>query len=313
MTWSTTNAEAVCPVTGLTAASQKDSVPSCPFAAAGAASPSPDSPSSTPTTPPALTDDVSSSSRSSLTLSTSSRSPSPDDPSPNDSADPTFCPDTTALAHLHQLRSQPGFHIPLPLSTALQLFPNAAAHLTAAASTPTLYDPTPLDTALTASLHAHLRPTTSTPWSTPYPTAFTWSAVAAHLSSTAPPTAPTTHTWTAIAFRSRRRRDINSPRLFLADLLAQTEASLATSGALLAYWYSDADAVTGDCLATCVWADGGLARSVNGLPLHRGAVGLAREAYAWYGVERWEVGWRRDEGFAFTRVAVHERTLVGEA
>ncbi|KAJ1719033.1 hypothetical protein LPJ53_006126 [Coemansia erecta] len=100
--------------------------------------------------------------------------------------------------------------------------------------------------------------------------------------------------WYAVVFRSKRRADCNNVDLFMADKNAYEEAYAHTNGALLVYWYSDLDD-NNDCLATCVWTSRVIARSVNSLPAHREAAGLAAGAYVHYHIDRYRIQWLAGE------------------
>ncbi|KAJ2485253.1 hypothetical protein EV174_001858, partial [Coemansia sp. RSA 2320] len=100
--------------------------------------------------------------------------------------------------------------------------------------------------------------------------------------------------WYAVVFRSKRRTDCNNVDLFEADRNAYREAFSSTNGSLLMYWYTELDA-DDNCLATCVWSNRELARSVNMLPAHREAARLSAGSYVHYIIDRVCITWLPDE------------------
>ncbi|KAJ1729280.1 hypothetical protein LPJ72_005057 [Coemansia sp. Benny D160-2] len=96
--------------------------------------------------------------------------------------------------------------------------------------------------------------------------------------------------WFAVAFRSQRRKDCDNVDLFDADKNAYEEAYYATNKSLLMYWYTDLDQ-DNNCLASCVWTDRDIARSVNTLPHHREAAQLSAGSYVHYTVDRCRIQW----------------------
>ncbi|KAJ2358792.1 hypothetical protein GGF43_000577 [Coemansia sp. RSA 2618] len=96
--------------------------------------------------------------------------------------------------------------------------------------------------------------------------------------------------WYAVVFRSKRRADCSNADLFEADERAYTEAFESTNGALLVYWFTGLDE-DHNCLATCVWSERDIARSVNSLPRHREAARLSADVYVHYNIDRYRITW----------------------
>lgn len=90
--------------------------------------------------------------------------------------------------------------------------------------------------------------------------------------------------WYIVAFRSTRRKDADSDKLYQADRDAHEEA--VTAGGLLLYWYGSINGA-GENLATCIWQSRKDAIAANRNPKHAIAARLASTTYERYVLERY--------------------------
>ncbi|GAA5837913.1 hypothetical protein JCM11251_004697 [Rhodosporidiobolus azoricus] len=192
--------------------------------------------------------------------------------------------------------------------------------------------------AVSLSLHAALhsfRPVTPHYAISPYASAFNWEELVLEDVSTAEgdvvDVVDEEHEWYIVAFRSRRRRDLeeNEAReLYEKDRAAHEEA-VSAHGGLIAYWFgspvplspspinttsssfpassavstssaSNPFDLSGRNLATCIWSSRAHALAAMKGPKHAAAARLAHRTYESYTLERYTL--RKERGSRSVRV-----------
>ena len=89
-----------------------------------------------------------------------------------------------------------------------------------------------------------------------------------------------------MVFRSVRRADVDEPRLTAYDDRAHAEAAAAPG---FVHYFKGPLTERRECLSFCLWNSRQEARAASGLPAHREAVTLIREAYERYTLEFFRV------------------------
>ena len=88
--------------------------------------------------------------------------------------------------------------------------------------------------------------------------------------------------WYLVVFRSVRKADVDEQRLTAYDDRAHAEAATAQG---FVHYFKGPLTERRECLSFCLWNSRQEARAASGLPAHRGAVTLIREAYERYTLE----------------------------
>jgi hypothetical protein len=101
--------------------------------------------------------------------------------------------------------------------------------------------------------------------------------------------------WYMVAFRSRRRADVDEDRLTEYDDWAHAEAAKAPG---FVHYFKGPTTSDGRCMSFCLWDSRTEARAAAGRPAHTKAAALTHEAYAEYSLEFHRVT-KADSGFAF--------------
>ena len=100
-----------------------------------------------------------------------------------------------------------------------------------------------------------------------------------------------------MVFRSVRRADVDESRLTSYDDRAHAEAATAPG---FVHYFKGPLTERRECLSFCLWNSREDARAASGLPAHKQAVTLIREAYERYTLEFFRVTKRRgDDAFDF--------------
>ncbi|KAL1924776.1 uncharacterized protein VTP21DRAFT_4430 [Calcarisporiella thermophila] len=120
----------------------------------------------------------------------------------------------------------------------------------------------------------------------PLEVAFDWTALAKEMGE------DVEGEWFVVAFRSIRRADADSEKLYDADARAHEEAK--NSGGLLKYWYASLNERR-QCLAMCIWANREWARLANRKPYHIAAARLASKMYETYSLSRYRLSKKAGE------------------